>query len=130
MIGVYAFVPKYQLFPTYIGYSKSIKKRVRQHQANNRPFADSSNHVLYQPFESINDAYICEQNLIQRHSPVWNKTRNDYTPHLFLHECESIDEVFEGYENPPWRRLSMVESTFYHKDRQEWINKGRPRDDR
>ena len=129
MIGVYAFVPKYQLFPTYIGYSKNVKKRIREHQANDRPFAGVDNHVMYQPFECANHAYVCEQNLIQRYNPFYNKGRRHLVHRHFINECESIDEVFAGYENPPWRRLSMVDSVFYHKDRQEWIEKGRPRDD-
>ena len=112
MIGVYAFIPKRKLFPYYIGYSKNVKKRIREHQANDRPFAGVDNRVMYQPY-----------------NPLYNKIGGRDVHRHFIHECESIDEVFVGYENPPWRRLSMVDSVFYHKDRQEWIEKGRPRDD-
>ena len=130
MIGVYAFIPKRKLFPYYIGYSKNVKKRIREHQANDRPFADMNSRVMYQAFECVKEAYRCEQSLIATYNPLYNKIGGRDVPRHFIHECESIDEVFAGYENPPWKRLSMVDSVFYHKDRQEWIEKGRPRDDR
>jgi len=130
MIGVYAFILKRRLHPHYIGYSKNVKKRIKEHQSNDRPFAGTDYYVLYQPFECLKKAYLCEQSLIEIYNPLYNKIRGHQPHRHFIHECESIDEVFSGYENPPWRRLSMVDSVFYHKDRQEWIDKGRPRDDR
>ena len=120
MIGVYAFVPKHQLFPSYIGYSKDVKKRVRSHQANDRPFAYEGQHVMYQPFDCVDKAYLCEQMLIDKFNPTWNKTRKHKLNRLLIHDCESIDEVFDGYENPPWRPLSMIDRIYYNSARKQW----------
>lgn len=121
MIGVYAFVPKGKLDPMYIGHSINVQKRIREHFRNDRPFTTSS-WILYQPFEVKEEAYLNEQLLIHRHKPWYNKTikKDQIIPTPW--ECESIDDVLTGYENPPWRKQSIALSAYY-KNQKELFKK-------
>ena len=112
MIGVYTFVPRGKLTPMYIGHSKDVQKRIREHCRNDRPFTTSS-WILYQPFQTKEEAYLNEQRLIYKHNPWYNKTikRNQIIPTPW--ECESINDVLTGYENPPWRTQSVAMSAWY-----------------
>ena len=117
MIGVYAFVPRGKLNPMYIGHSKNVQKRISEHFRNDRPFTTLS-WILYQQFQNKEEAYLNEQFLIQKHKPWYNKTiRKDRiipTPW----ECESIDDVLTGYENPPWRTQSLAMSAYYRHQKE------------
>jgi len=117
MIGVYAFVPRGKLNPMYIGHSKNVQKRISEHFRNDRPFTTLS-WILYQQFQNKEEAYLNEQFLIHKHKPWYNKTiRKDRiipTPW----ECESIDDVLTGYENPPWRTQSLELSAYYRHQKE------------
>jgi predicted GIY-YIG superfamily endonuclease len=117
MIGVYAFVPKGKLNPMYIGHSKNVQKRINEHFRNDRPFTTLS-WILYQQFQNKEEAYLNEQFLIQKHKPWYNKTirRDRIIPTPW--ECESIDDVLTGYENPPWRTQSLAMSAYYRHQKE------------
>ena len=124
MIGVYAFIPKGQLDVAYIGHSKNVQKRIMEHFRNDRPFTTSS-WILYQPFQTKEEAYDNEQLLIYKHKPWYNKTRRKDKIIPTPWECESINDVLTGYEHPPWRPLGVVDQCAYNVARQRWIDQGR-----
>lgn len=117
MIGVYAFVPKGKLTPMYIGHSKNVQKRIGEHFRNDRPFTTSS-WILYQPFETKEEAYLGEQRLIYKYKPWHNKTLKRNKIISTPWECESIDDVLTGYENPPWRIHSVATLAYYKNQRE------------
>ena len=123
MIGVYAFIPKSKTYPSYIGYSTNVERRVREHFAIRRNFTFDS-WIIWQEFETRALAHKEEQRLIQMFTPSYNSIGNKKR-HFNLHKCERIEEVVEGYEHPPWRPMSMLDQVEYKIARDKWIERGR-----
>ena len=123
MIGVYTFIKKNTMYPSYIGYSTNIEKRIKQHFALRRNFTFDS-WIIWQEFEVAELAHQEEQRLIQEFQPMYNSIIREKRPFI-LHKCDRIDEVLEGYEHPPWKQMSMVDRVYYESARQKWIEQGR-----
>ena len=123
MIGVYAFISKHQMQPTYIGYSVNVESRIKNHFANRRSFTFDT-WLICQPFDTKKEAYDEEQRLIQKFNPPENRTSRERR-RFNLYECECIEEVLRGYEHPPWQHMSMIDSVYYKSARDKWIEQGR-----
>ena len=103
MIGVYAFLFDRTVTPSYIGVSTNISERIKQHKGREY-FHDK---VIYQTFHSIDEAKQCEQKLITKHDPFYN--RKPYRlPQMF--EVQNIDDVLCENTHRPWAYVSMVDA--------------------
>lgn len=126
MIGVYAFIPKGKINPQYIGYSQNVEKRVHEHKRQGKPYALHDPWVLCQEFDNAGDAYLAEQSLIEKYKPIYNVRKKKKLERSHIFKCESIDEVLEGYERCPWKKINIAEMAEYNYKRNKWIEAGRP----
>ena len=124
MMGVYAFIPKYQMKPEYIGVSKNVEKRIRSHITQKRDFTRGDPWIVYQPFDTYDAAHNEEQRLINLYHPRYNWVTREKV-HTSIYECEVMEELLEGYEHPPWRPMSMIDRVYYKSARDKWIERGR-----
>lgn len=123
MIGVYAFISKRNMHPSYIGYSTNVERRVKEHFAIRRNFTFDS-WIIWQEFETRTLAHLEEQRLIKTFEPMYNSI-NKEKRHFTIHKCERIEEVVEGFEHPPWKQMSMIDQVYYKSAREKWIERGR-----
>ena len=126
MMGVYGFVPSrgYSL-PLYIGYSKNIHKRVRQHFLDRKPYAHVDHCIVVQEFTDKKEALECERNLIKKFKPKYNianANRNNMRllkmPETYV--VESIDYMLDRIQPYPWKNYSMIDRINFNINRQ-WI---------
>jgi predicted GIY-YIG superfamily endonuclease len=105
MIGVYAFchADTRKVYPTYIGMSNDIEKRIKQHKG--REYFD--NKLIYQTFNDIEKAKEWERTLITWYNPHYN--RKFYrTPKMW--EVSDIDSLFSNKIHRPWAYVSVADA--------------------
>lgn len=126
MMGVYGFVPsRGHSMPLYIGYSKNVDKRVRQHFLDRKPYAHADHCIVVQEFDNKDMALECERNLIKKFRPKYNianAKRNNLRllrmPETYV--VESIDHMLDLIEPYPWRNYSMVDRITFDLNR-KWL---------
>lgn len=126
MMGVYGFVPSrgYSL-PLYIGYSKNIPKRVRQHFLDRKPFAHVDHCIVVQEFDDREKALECERELIKKFRPKYNianAKRNNLRPLKMpeTYTVESIEHMLKRIEPYPWKNYSMVDRVTFDLNK-KWL---------
>ena len=109
MIGVYAFIPdmrgKCGLDADYIGVSKNLEARIKEHFRQRQPYATmNSGHVIYQQFKDRNKAQRFEESLIQEFTPKYNRSirRQHKIFYPTFYEVKNIRNVLNSLEQKPW----------------------------
>jgi len=126
MMGVYSFIPsRGHSLPLYIGYSKNIEKRVRQHFLDKKPYAHVDHCIVVQEFSDRSKALDCEKELIKKFKPKYNiqNAQRNTTRLLDMPETyvvESIDRMLSRIEPYPWRNYSMIDRITFELNK-EWI---------
>lgn len=109
MIGVYAFIPcmrgKYGIDVDYIGVSKNLETRIKEHFRHRKPYANTmSGHVIYQQFKDRNKAEHYESSLIEEFKPAYNRSTGREHRILYppFYEVKNIKNVLKQIEQKPW----------------------------
>lgn len=108
MMGVYAFLPdmrgKCGIRVDYIGVSKNVENRVRQHFANERMFANyGSGQIVCQQFADIEEAIRCESRLISKFEPMYNRTRKRHRLRVpAIWNIENLEALLLQQIPRPW----------------------------
>tara|TARA_R110000772_G_scaffold227691_3_gene338466 strand:+ start:263 stop:595 length:333 start_codon:yes stop_codon:yes gene_type:complete len=110
MIGVYAFIPdmrgKYGIDVDYIGVSKNLEARIKDHFRNRKPYAStiSSGHIIYQQLKDKDKAECYESSLIEEFKPAYNRSTGREHRILYPHfyEVKNIKNVLRQIEQKPW----------------------------
>jgi excinuclease UvrABC nuclease subunit len=131
MMGVYAFIPKGQSNPLYVGYSKNIEARVKQHYLNERDFTRPPNmYVMTQLINEEQEARKIEREIIKQHQPRFNKQhKKKQIPYGLkkmpqFYEVENINYVLSGIDPYPWRQYSMIDRIIFEQNK-KWIKENR-----
>ncbi len=88
----------------YIGVSKNVENRVRQHFANERMFANyGSGQIVCQQFADIEEAIRCESRLISKFEPMYNRTRKRHRLRVpAIWNIENLEALLLQQTPRPW----------------------------
>ena len=124
MMGVYSFVAKGHSHPLYVGYSKNVNKRIRQHYLDRRSFTKPHDmYIMVQHFDEEKDARSFERLILKKHQPKFNRTHKASSSRRPLdippfYEVENMDHVFSHMEPYPWRKYTMIDRIIMNQNKQ------------